>query len=347
MAVTYSLGGYEFRTERFFPTQLFHELTDLRVTRPQIIREQAARRRRRPTLTTDGKLTILACDHPARMVTNVGDDPLFMGNRFEYLGRIARVITSPDFDGIMSTPDIIEDLFLLNHWVIEHGGQSFLDDKILMGCMNRGGLAGTAFEMDDRFTAYTAEGIAAMRLDAAKVMFRLDPQDPASGITIEACSRAVNECAARGIPIFVEALMVEKVEGKYKTKKNAADLIKVIGVASGLGTTSAYTWLKIPYCENYEAVARATTCPTLMLGGEAKGDPTGLITEFVSGMAVGGAIRGALVGRNILFPGKDDPYAVALAVYGIVHKGYTVDQALDCIMSNRDRHIDLLAHLMK
>jgi DhnA family fructose-bisphosphate aldolase class Ia len=166
--------------------------------------------------------------------------------------------------------------------------------------------------------------------------------DPGSGATIDYTAQTINEMADLGLPIFVEALMMEKTaDGKLRNKKEATASIKAVSVGASLGTTTAYTWLKIAYCDNYKSVARSTTLPILMLGGEAKNDPTPMITEFVSGMAVGGSVRGALVGRNILYPGKDDPLAVALAVNGIVHEGFSVDQAIECVAKNRDKNITL------
>ncbi len=42
-----------------------------------------------------------------------------------------------------------------------------LDGKVVIGSMNRGGLAGTVFEVDDRFTAYDAAAV-----DAAAALLR-------------------------------------------------------------------------------------------------------------------------------------------------------------------------------
>ena len=338
----YSIGDYRFNVEEFFPWELFSRIVEVRVNSPDVIYQEAQARKRRETLTRDGKLTILACDHPARNVTKSGDDPIAMANRHSYLGRILRVITSEEFDGVMGTPDIIEELFIVNHLIKEAGGEGFLDDKVILGCMNRGGLSGTIFEMDDRFTAFTPQQIAEMRLDGAKMMFRLDPNSPDSGETIMYCAQAVNECLEYGLYAFVEALWVEKTEEGYKSIKRAEELAKVVGVASALGVSSAYTWLKIPYCENFEIVARATTLPILMLGGASRGDPTPVLEEFVNGMKAGPTVRGALVGRNVHHPGDDDPLAVALAVNGIVHKGYDLDQAIKCLMENRGRDMDRL-----
>jgi hypothetical protein len=275
-------------------------------------------------------------------VTSVGADPLVMGDRHQFLGRVLRVISSDEFDGVMATTDIVEELFIVNRLVKEAGGPGFLDGKVILGCMNRGGLAGAAFEMDDRFTSFTPDSIADLCLDAAKLMFRLADDDPGSLDTIAGCVQAISELNALGIPIFLEPLPVRQVDGKWKTVKEAAPIIRVMNIASALGDSSLNLWLKIPYCDDYERVARATTVPILMLGGEAAGDPTGILQEFALGMRAGPSIRGALVGRNILFPGADDPLATAMAVQRIVHNGLDAAQAIDYLMENRGRDMDRL-----
>lgn len=340
------LGDYRFSPEEFYPRPLFDRITDVRVTRPDVVEEEAKARQRRRQLTVDGRLVILAADHPARMVLGAGDDPLAMGSRWKLLSRILRVVTSSEIDGVMATPDIVEELLIVNRLDKELGGPGFLDGKVILGCMNRGGLAGAAFEMDDRMTAFTPERIVTLRLDGAKMMFRLDPQDPASGATIGYCVDAINTCHSRGLPVFLEALMMERVESKYRAAKTADPLIRVVNVASGLGVSSALTWLKIPYCEGFERVAEATTCPILMLGGEARGDPTGLLEEFAAGMRAGATVRGALVGRNVTFPGQDDPLAVALAVSAIVHRGFSASEAAGYLAEVRGREMDRFARLL-
>jgi len=347
--MAYSIGDYQFNVEEFFPTNIFNSITDIRVASPEVVKIEAQERVRRKKLAgDDGKLTILAADHPARHITKSGDAPLIMGNRHSYLGRLLRVITSPSFDGVMGTPDIIEDLFIVNHLVKKAGGPSFLDNKVILGCMNRGGLSGVVFEMDDRFTGFTAHSIHELGLDGAKVMFRLEPNSPESGKTIMYCANAVNECVAHGISIFIEPLAAEKTEEGYKVKKETDAIIKVIGVASALGGTSMNTWLKVPYCENYELVAKSTSLPMLMLGGSSQIDPTPTINEFVSGMSAGASIRGALVGRNVHHPANgDDPFAIALAINGIVHQGFTVEEAINFMMEQRAKNMDALTKYIK
>jgi len=340
--MAYSIEGYQFDLDKFFPMGVMDKITEVRVERPEVIEQEARARKRRPKLTDDGKLTILAADHPARMITKSGDDPLVMGDRQQYLGRVARVVSSPSTDGVMGTTEIIEDLLILNHLVKEAGGPAFLDGRVILGSMNRSGLSGAAWEMDDRMTCWSAQSIKDRNLDGAKMMFRLAMDEPYSNETLTYCAQAVTDLNRLGLPAFIEPLPVEKTEGKYAVKKNAADIIKVVGVAFALGETSAQTWLKIPYCDDYETVARAVTCPMLMLGGESRGDPTGTLNEFASGMKAGNTIRGALVGRNVTFPGDDDPLAVARAIHAVVHEGLDAEQAVDRLMKERDDNLDAL-----
>lgn len=340
------LGDYRFSPEEFFPRSLFDRITDVRVTRPDVVEEEARARQRRGQLTVDGRLVILAADHPARMVLGAGDDPLAMGSRWKLLGRILRVVTSSEIDGVMATPDIVEELLSVNRLDKELGGPGFLDGKVILGCMNRGGLAGAAFEMDDRMTAFTPDQIVARRLDGAKIMFRLELHEPASLATLGYCVEAIDACHSRGLPVFLEALMVEAADGKYKSVKTPEALIRVVNVASGLGASSALTWLKIPYCEGYERVAEATTLPILMLGGEARGDPTGILEEFAAGMRAGASVRGALVGRNVTFPGDDDPMAVALAVSAIVHRNFSAGEAVAYLADVRGQQMDRFTRLL-
>ncbi|MFQ6099568.1 MAG: hypothetical protein ACE5O2_17680, partial [Armatimonadota bacterium] len=161
-----------------------------------------------------------------------------------------------------------------------------------------------------------------------------------SGDTIYYSSQAINECVDLGLPVFIEPLPVKPREEKYSAIKEAGPLLKMAGIASALGKTSLLSWLKMPYCEGYEQVAKATTLPILMLGGASRGDPTPVIAEFAEGMKAGANVRGALCGRNILFPGDDDPRAVAAAVAAVVHESATAQEAVDKLQQLRGTGMD-------
>ena len=335
-------GAYAFDLDRFFPEEVFWRITDVRVDKPEIVALEQRSRKRRTHLAPDGKLVILAADHPARMSTATPSDPLGMTNRHAYLGRVLRALVGGLIDGLMATPDILDDVFIVNHLVKQGGGPGFLDGKVLLGSMNRSGLAGTTFEMDDDMSAYTADGIAEANLDGAKVLWRLDPNEPASGKTLMYIAEAVSELSALGLPSFLEPLPVKRTENGYQPVKDPIELLKQIGVLSGLGGNTARTWLKIPVCEGYERVVRATTMPLLMLGGASHDNPEPTIREFARGMGGGPNVRGAMVGRNVLYPGQDDPLAVGTVISEIIHHGIGPDEALGRLPRYQDQGIDIL-----
>ncbi|MSS72645.1 MAG: hypothetical protein EXS64_14305 [Candidatus Latescibacteria bacterium] len=342
--MSYAIGSYRFDVERFFPDSLFRAITNVRVKHPEVILEEAVARRRRSRLVGDnGRLMILAADHPARRLTASAGDPLIMGDRRSYLGRLLRVLLNPACDGVLGSPDILDELLIVDHLIRQVGGASLLDGRLLVGSMNRGGLAGSAFEMDDTFTAHTVESMVRYRMDGAKLLLRIDTADPACVRTLTASGQAVTACHRAGLPMFLEPLPVQRTPEGYRVQKDATELIKIVGVASALGESSSGTWIKIPYCDGYEAVARSTTCPVLMLGGESHGDPSPVIREFAQGMRAGGSIRGALVGRNVHHPGADDPLAVSMAVTGVVHEGLDAEQAVERLMGGRGQEMDAIA----
>ncbi len=341
--VNYGIGGFHFHTRRWFPDAIFNMITETRVQDPGLIQTAANARKRRERLTVDGKLVILAADHPARYVTNVGSNPTGMGDRLDYLGRIVRVAAGDEIDGVMGTPDILEDLIILNHLSKEKGGPAFLDGKVLLGCMNRGGLADIEYEMDDRMTAYTAESMHRLGIDGAKMMFRLDTGKYSrySVQTISYCANAINDCNRYGLPVFIEPLPVEQTQSGYKVIMEPDELIKTMGVAAGLGDSSANLWLKIPYVPDYHRVVKASTLPILMLGGASKGSPISTIEDFARGLGEGHNVRGAMVGRNVLYPGLDDPRAVASAVYKLVHDEVSALSAIKHLAEVRGTDLDV------
>ena len=345
LLVNYAVGSYRFKTREFLPERLFFQLTEWKIRNASKIIEIAKNRKKR-TYPWDEKIIVIAADHPARFVTGVGDNEIAMGDRQQYLGRIVRVLIDDEIDGLMATPDIFDDLFAIESMLKDAGAKSILDNKILIGCTNRSGLSGSTYEMDDDITAYTIKDLSDLNLDGAKMMFRLDlntNQSRYSQKTLVRCSNMVRDCGKYGIPAFVEPLPVELTKDGYKVKLNHIDLIKTIGVASAIGgASSSNIWLKIPYVDNFELVARATSNPVLLLGGASTGNPTDTIVNFEKGLGAGANIKGALVGRNLLYPGYDDPLAVTLALADIIHNATTAEEGVKKIKPSRGKDIDFL-----
>jgi Cgl0159-like len=227
----------------------------------------------------------------------------------------------------------------------ESGAVPLLDRRVLIASLNRGGLAGSAWEMDDPMTAATPAACRAWRLDGAKALLRVDEKDPGSLKTLLACAHAINETNALHLPMFLEPLPVRKNEKGYEVVKNAAALARLAGVASALGDSSRLLWLKLPYCEDFAVVARATTLPILLLGGESAGDPSPFLRQLELAMAAGPNVRGALVGRNVLYPGNEDPRAMAEAAGGLVHAAWSADEALAEMAATRGSEVDFLQRL--
>jgi hypothetical protein len=276
-------------------------ILDVRTRRPHVIAEAAAARKRRDSLLGgDGKLFIIAADHAARGALRAGNRPMALADRAQLLERLSLALRRPGVDGVLGTADVIEDLLLLGA----------LDDKLVIGSMNRGGLAGTVFELDDRFTGYDAATIARMRFDGGKMLFRIDPDDPATAATMEACARAVSELAAHGLMAMVEPFITRRVDGRVRNDLSPDAVTRSITVAAGLGTTSAYTWLKVPAVEDMERVLAASTLPALLLGGEVGADQGAVFTQWHKALRIP-SVRGLVVGRTLLFPPDDD---VAAAV---------------------------------
>ncbi|MEU1275180.1 deoxyribose-phosphate aldolase [Streptomyces sp. NPDC005799] len=270
------------------------DLVSVRARHPEAIAEAADRRRRRPLLGDSGRLMIVAADHPARGALGVGGRPLAMADRRDLLERLCVALSRPGVDGVLATADILEDLLLLG----------VLDDKVVMGSMNRGGLAGAAFELDDRFTGHRAEDIARLRFDAGKLLLRIDYADPGSLTTLESTARAIDAMAERRLPLFVEPFVSHRIDGRVHNDLSAEAVTKSIAIASGLGGTSAYTWLKLPVTEDPDAmgeVLETSTLPTVLLGGEVGEDQEGAYERWRKALRLP-TVLGMVVGRSLLHP---------------------------------------------
>jgi hypothetical protein len=284
------------------------ELLDVRVRRPDAVAE-AARRRQRPgsLLGEHGKLMMIAADHPARGALRAGERPLAMADRADLLDRLCLALSRPGVNGVLGTADVLEDLLLLGA----------LEGKVVVGSMNRGGLAGTAFEIDDRFTAYDAPSIAAAGFEGGKMLVRIDPEDPATAATLESCGRAVSALAENRLMAMVEPFISHRVDGRVRNELTAEAMVRASTVAAGLGTTSARTWLKVPIVDEMERAMAATTLPAVILGGEVAQDQDAAFASWSKALALP-TVHGLVIGRSLLYPPGDDVTAAVDAAVGLL-----------------------------
>ena len=273
---------------------------ETRFTNPGSIATLAKDRQLRSSLDGSSRLLIIAADHTARGVLNAGNHEEAMWSRYDLLDRLMTALSIPGVDGVLGTPDIIEDLLILRA----------LEDKFVFGSMNRGGLPGAVFELDDRFTGYTPHSIVESKLDGGKMLLRINYEDPGTVTTLAACADAVTQLAASGKVAMLEPFLNQLVNGKPKNVLTTEAIIRSMAIASALGATSAYSWLKIPVLEEMERVVEASTLPIVLLGGERSERPDELFARWERALKLPG-VRGLVVGRNLLYPPDND---VAAAV---------------------------------
>jgi hypothetical protein len=286
------------------------DLTEIRVREPGRIAAAWAEREHRPLVREDGRMLLVAADHPARGALGVRGAGAAMASRSDLLERLVTALGQPGVDGVLGTPDVLDDLLLLGA----------LEGKVAIGSMNRGGLQGASFELDDRFTAYTAGEIAARGLDGGKMLTRICLDDPGTVATLEASARAVTELAERGLMAVVEPFLSTREAGRVVNQLDPDSTIKSIHIAAGLGASSAHTWLKLPVVDELDRVMDATTLPTLLLGGDPQGDPRDTYASWGRALELP-AVRGLVVGRALLFPPDGDVAAAVDIAAGLVHGG--------------------------
>ena len=293
--------------------QQWADLLRTRASEPGAVADAYARRERPASLLTGrGTLFLVAADHPARGALGTGGDPLAMADRRSLLERLVTALADPHVDGVLGSPDIVEELLLLGA----------LEGKVVIGSMNRGGLDGATWTMDDRFTGYDAASIAACRLEGGKMLLRIDDTDAGTARTIEACANAVSELAELGLVAMVEPLpYARQSDGRLVLSKDSMSLARAITIASALGATSAYTWLKLPSCDDPETVFSATTLPCVVLGGVPGPDPAADLASWGRTL-LQPSVRGLVVGRALLYPPDGDvAAAVAAAARVLVAAG--------------------------
>ena len=291
------------------PRPLTDAVTEIRATDPGRIGRVLAQRPR-AGLAGAGRLMVIACDHPARGALGAGERPLAMADREDLLQRCVAALSRPGVNGFLGTAEIIEDLALLGA----------LDGKLVWGSMNRIGLQGASFEMDDRFGAYDVEGIEASHLDGGKMLTRINYADPGSASTLKSSAEAIDSLSERGLNALIEPFISRWEDDRIVNDLSEEAVIRSICIAQALGRSSAHTWLKLPCVSEPASMRRvmaSTSLPSLILGGEVSADPEATRASWAAALELPG-VRGLVVGRSLLYPRNDDVEAAVDAAVALL-----------------------------
>jgi DhnA family fructose-bisphosphate aldolase class Ia len=245
---------------------------------------------------------ILAADHRARGVVTI--------ERYaDYLAALRSAL--PSCDGILASRQPLADLAARG---LDPSHRSYLS-------LNRTGLAGSVFELDDRLVASVRQASEAA-LTGVKHMTRIDRSDPRTAAALELLGGVLAEAGRAGLETLVEAVVWR--DGRMARDPDSVVLASVI--AHDIGAPV----LKVPVPDvpagaaRVDAVARVVASvgvPVLFLGGpRPTAEPVAAgrdrVLAEVRDVMAGGA-GGMAIGRTIYQ--DPDPAAMAAAVARIVH----------------------------
>ena len=117
---------------------------------------------------------------------------------------------------------------------------------------------------------------------------------------------------------MLEPFISKWVDGAIKNDLSPDAVILSIAITSGLGNSSAYSWLKLPVVPEMERVMRSTTLPTLLLGGDTEKDQDKAFASWAAALKLPG-VKGLTVGRSLLYPNDGNVIAAVETAAKLVH----------------------------
>jgi len=241
---------------------------------------------------------ILAADHRARAV-------LTTENWSEFTGALAQAL--PFCDGILATAEPLTSLASAGHVTALH--RTYLS-------INRTGLAGSVFELDDRLVASVARA-AADGWTGVKHMTRIDFDDPVSAAALELLGQVLEQAREAELEALVEPLVWH--EGRVRRDADAVVLAAVIAHDMGAPVIKVPVPAASAGAERQQAVARVVASvgvPVLFLGGPVTGAGRDRVLDEVRDVMEGGG-AGMAMGRTLYQ--DPDPAEMAGLVDALVH----------------------------
>jgi len=242
---------------------------------------------------------ILAADHRARGVMTIEDYGA-------YLAALAAAL--PACDGILATRQPLQDLAASGALGPQH--RTYLS-------LNRTGLAGSAFELDDRLVTTVGRAVAD-GWTGVKHMTRIDLTDPVTAAALELLGRVIDDARTAGVEALVES--VSWRQGAMARDTDAIVLAAVIAHDLGAPVLKVPVPAVAPGRDRVAAVARVVASvgvPVLFLGGPRVGQGRQAVLDEVADAMAGGA-AGMAVGR-VVFE-DPEPATMARLVADVVHK---------------------------
>jgi DhnA family fructose-bisphosphate aldolase class Ia len=226
-------------------------------------------------------------------------------NNSRYLSILAEAL--PHCEGILATVQPLTAL--ARSGALRPAQRTYLS-------INRTGLSGMAFELDDRLVA-SVDRAAADGWTGVKLMTRIAPTDPGGAAALELLGRVLEDAKSARLDALIEPV----VWRAGRMSKATDDIVLAAVIAHDLGAPL----LKVPVpnetagSARIEAVRRiveSVGVPVLFLGGPP--DPRGgdRVLEETRDVMAGGA-AGLALGRGILH--ADSPSAMAKELADIVH----------------------------
>jgi DhnA family fructose-bisphosphate aldolase class Ia len=241
---------------------------------------------------------ILAADHRARGV-------LTTENWADFFGSLAKAL--PSCDGILATAQPLEGLVAAGHVTPLH--RTYLS-------INRTGLAGSAFELDDRLVA-TVGRAAADGWTGVKHMTRIDMEDPVTAAALELLGQVLEQSRAAGLEALVEPLVWS--EGRVRRDVESVVLAAVVAHDMGAPVIKVPVPSAPPGAERARAVERvvaSVSVPVLFLGGPRSDANRARVLDEVRDVMEGGG-AGMAMGRTLYQ--DPDPGEMASLVGALVH----------------------------
>jgi DhnA family fructose-bisphosphate aldolase class Ia len=244
---------------------------------------------------------ILAADHRARAV-------LTTENWEAFFGSLAKAL--PYCDGILATAQPLSGLAEAGHITPQH--RTYLS-------LNRTGLAGSVFELDDRLVASVPRA-ASEGWTGVKHMTRIDLADPVTAPALELLGQVLERARREGLEALVEPLLWR--DGHVS--RDPDDVVLAAVIAHDMGAPV----IKVPVPsapsgpERRRAVGRIVAsvgAPVLFLGGPRAQGERGrdrVLDEVRDVMRGGG--NGMAMGRTIYQ--DPDPAEMAGLIAALVHE---------------------------